>query len=163
MRIFLQSALAMVVTASGFLLAAAAEPPAPLPEGKNPPTTALAPLEGTYSIVSGEKDGIPIPEERLIGSLVVITKDKIFGADKEKNGLFAVSYSLNATWTPWVIKMKRIFPKGEETLGLVKKEGDVVTLVYALPGGDAPNSFRSGDKQHLFVLKSLNAKDKQDK
>ena len=45
-------------------------------------------------------------------------------------------------------------PKEEKTTGLIKKEGDTVTIIYALPGGEAPKDFKTKEKQNLFVLKS---------
>ena len=117
-------------------------------------------LEGGYTVVSGEKDGKAIPEERIKGSIVRFTGDKILGTDKDKKEFFASSYTLDTTKKPWVIQMKSTSPKEADATGLIKKEGDTVTIVYALPGGEAPKEFKTGPKQHLFVLKNLNKKEK---
>ena len=91
---------------------------------------------------------------------MVFTADKIVGTDKDKKEFFAASYTLDTTKKPWVIKMKSLAPKeGAESVGLVKVEGDSVTLVYSLPGVAAPTEFKTKDKQHLFVLKRVGAKD----
>jgi uncharacterized protein (TIGR03067 family) len=112
-------------------------------------------LEGGYTIVSGEKDGKPIPDERIKGSLVRFTADKIAGTDKDKKEFFLASYTLDSSKKPWVIQMKSTSPKVAEATGLVKKEGDTLTIIYALPGAEAPKEFKTGPNQHLFVLKAL--------
>jgi hypothetical protein len=47
--------------------------------------------------------------------------------------------------------------KSEESQaqGLVEKNGNMVKLVYALPGGKPPTSLKAGDKQQMFVLKKI--------
>ncbi len=117
---------------------------------------ATASLEGGYTLVSGEKDGKAIPEDRIKGSLVKITGDTIVGTDKDKKELFVSKYTLDTTKTPWAITMTSKDPKESTAKGLVKKDGDTVTIVYALPGGDTPTEFKTKEKQQLFVLKNLN-------
>ncbi|WP_439627100.1 TIGR03067 domain-containing protein [Gemmata sp.] len=111
-------------------------------------------LEGTFMLVSGEKDGKAIPEERIKGGMVRFTADKITGTDKDKKEFFAANYTLDTTKTPWAIAMKSTAPKSADAVGLVKKDGDTLTIVYALPGGEAPKEFKAGPNQHLFVLKA---------
>jgi uncharacterized protein (TIGR03067 family) len=111
-------------------------------------------LEGTYTLVSGEEDGKAIPEERIKGGIVRFTADKITGTDKDKKEFFAATYTLDTTKTPWAIMMKSTAPKAGDAPGLVKKDGDTLTIVYALPGGEAPKELKAGPKQHLFVLKA---------
>lgn len=112
-------------------------------------------LEGGYTLVSGEKDGKPISDERIKGSLVRFTANKITGTDKDKKEFFAASYTLDTSKKPWVIQMKSSSPKEAEATGLIKKEGDTLTIIYALPGAEAPKEFKTGPNQHLFVLKAI--------
>jgi len=162
MKFLRKPIIALGAALCGFLIAAAAEPPQPLPEDKKPPgeRPVASPLEGGYTIVSGERDGKPIPEERIKGSIVRFVGDKILAHDKDKKEFFAATYTLVGEKSPWVIKMKSSSPKEAEAVGMIKKEGDTITIVYALPGGDAPTDFKTKDKQHLFVLKNLNKGDK---
>jgi uncharacterized protein (TIGR03067 family) len=154
MPTLLKTAFSLVMMSGGFLVIADAEPPSRLPEDKKPAEKAVAaPLEGGYTIVSGEKDGKPIPEAELKGSVLRITADKIVGTDKDRKEFFAATYTLDTKKEPWVIRMKSTAPKEAEAVGLVKKDGDTVTLVYALPGAEAPKEFKTKDRQHLFVLK----------
>ena len=57
--------------------------------------------------------------------------------------------------------MKSANPEADSR-GLVKKEGDTLTLVYALPGGETPKEFKAGEKQHLFVMKMLKMETKSE-
>lgn len=151
----LKALAALFVGATGVLLAG--EPPSSLPEGKGQKADAKAtasPLEGLYTIVSGEKDGKSIPAERIKGSIIAFAGDRIVGTDKAKKEFFSASFTLDTSKKPWVIKMKSTSPKEAEAMGLVMKDGETVTIVYALPGGDSPTEFRTKDKQHMFVLKA---------
>jgi len=125
-----------------------------------------ATLEGGYTIVSGERDGKPIPVDEIKGALVRITGGKIVGTDKDRKEFFAATYTVDATKKPWKIDMKSVAPAKAETTGggpkepltatgLVKKEGETLTLIYALPGGDAPTEFKKKAKQQMFVLKTF--------
>jgi uncharacterized protein (TIGR03067 family) len=110
-------------------------------------------LDGTYTITSGEEDGKAIPAERIEGSIVKFTGDLILGTDKDKKEFFSAKYTLDTGKMPWAIKMKSMEPKEAEAMGLVKKDGETLTIIYAKPGGDVPKEFKTKDKQHMFVLK----------
>lgn len=132
-------------------------------------------LDGTYTIVSGERDGQPIPAERIKGALVKFTDRAVVGTDKDKQEFFAATYTVDTSKTPWAIRMtstmrgdakdkeeKKEAEKGKSdkpdeakktTAGLIKQDGDTVTIVYALPGGETPTDFKAGKNQHLFVMK----------
>jgi uncharacterized protein (TIGR03067 family) len=117
---------------------------------------AVAKLEGDYTIVSGEEDGKPVPAEHIKGSIVRFTKDEIISTDREKKAVFAAKYILDTSKKPWVINMKSTKPKEGDATGLVKTDGQTVTIVYSLPGVPAPTEFKTKEKgQHLFVLRSL--------
>jgi uncharacterized protein (TIGR03067 family) len=115
-----------------------------------------AKLDGGYTLVSGERDGKAIPEDRVKGSIVKFTGDKIVGTDKDKKEFFVSTYTLDTSSTPWKIKMKSTTPKDGEAAGVIKKEGDTITIAYNLPGGTPPTDFKTKEKQHLFVLKNMN-------
>ena len=152
----LKFTLAIIIIANAILMTTGTASSNSAADDKKPTEKPIAaPLEGEYSIVSGEKDGKIIPPDRLQGSVVFFTADRIIGMDKEKKEFFAASYVLDLSHMPWSIKMKSSSPKEEEAMGLIKKDGDTVTLIYSLPGADAPIEFRTKDRQHLFVLKNL--------
>jgi uncharacterized protein (TIGR03067 family) len=135
-------------------------------------TKADVKLSGTYTIVSGEEEGKAVPNDRLEGSVVVFTETTIMGTDKAKKEFFSATYTLDTAKTPWVINMTSAAPadnkkkdtddkKPAEKLsaaGLIKVDGETVTIIYALPGGKAPTEFKTGDKQQMFVMKKKAAK-----
>lgn len=125
-------------------------------EDKTPGKAAAAPLAGGYTIVKGESDGKPIPDDRIAGALVKFTADEVIGTDKEKKHLFASKYTLDTTGEPWKIMMKSTTPKESEAVGLVKKDGDTIVLIYALPGGKPPTEFKTQEKQNMFWMKHMN-------
>jgi uncharacterized protein (TIGR03067 family) len=112
-------------------------------------------LEGGYTIVSGESGGKPIPADRIKGSTVRFTGDRIVTTDKDKKEVYVATYTLDESKSPCVIRMKAKVPAEGEATGLIKKEGDTVTLIYNEPGGKVPTEFKAGEKQNLFVLKAL--------
>jgi uncharacterized protein (TIGR03067 family) len=143
----MKSLIATTVLAAFLALPVGAEVPQ-----KDPPAKAAA-IDGTYTIVSGEEGGKAIPDERIKGAVVKFGGGKVVGTDKDKKQFFAADYTLDTTKKPWVIEMKSTAPKEATASGLVKVDGDTLTLIYALPGGEAPKEFKTKDKQQLFVLK----------
>lgn len=113
-------------------------------------------LEGGYTIVSGDSDGKPIPAERVKGHTTRFSGNKIVTTDKDKKEIYVAEYKLDESAKPCKITMKSTSPKEGAASGLIKKEGDTITLIYALPGGEAPTDFKTKEKQNLFVLKNLN-------
>lgn len=112
-------------------------------------------LDGTYTIVSGEKNGKPLPDDHFKGSVVKIANGKITGTDKDRKEFFACDFKLDSTQTPVQIKMKSTSPKEADAVGLVKKDPEMITIIYALPGGAVPTEFKTKENQHLFVLKPV--------
>jgi uncharacterized protein (TIGR03067 family) len=112
-------------------------------------------IQGEYTIVSGEENGKALPADHFKGSLVRITKDEIIGVDKNQKQIFVTRYVIDASKTPHVLKMHGTSPEKADANGLIKKDGDTVTLIYALPGGKMPTEFKTGDRQNMFVLKPV--------
>lgn len=140
--------------------------------------TGDAKLSGTYTIVSGEENGKAVPKDHIDGSIVVFTETSVIGTDKAKKEFFSATYTVDTSKTPWHIHMTNAGPadkkdtdgkKGtgdnkkdteKSSEGLIKVDGDTVTVIYALPGGKAPTEFKTADKQNMFVLKRKADKDK---
>jgi uncharacterized protein (TIGR03067 family) len=112
-------------------------------------------LAGSYVIVSGEKEGLKEPEDRIKGTSVTFTKDAVVVVDKEKKEVFSAFYKLNSTKNPCDITMtSRVEASaGDIARGLIQKEGDTVRLIYALPTGEIPTEFKTKPKQLMFVMK----------
>lgn len=115
-------------------------------------------LEGTYTIVKGEADGQDLPEDKFKQSLVKFTSNKVIGVDKEKNEIFAAVYKLDQSSKPCKIMLTTTIPETKrevQSTGLVKKEGDMIVLIYALPGGKEPTEFKTSEKQNMFWMKPI--------
>jgi uncharacterized protein (TIGR03067 family) len=113
-------------------------------------------LDGTWTIVRGEKDGKPEPEDRIEGSVVVITGNKITGTDRDKKEFFACTFTLDTSKTPWQIKMVSAEPKkGEVSRGILEKDGDTLKLCYQVRTAAPPTTFKTTKDQHCFVLKKV--------
>jgi uncharacterized protein (TIGR03067 family) len=113
-------------------------------------------LIGRYVIVAGEKYGTKESEERIKGTVVTFTKDSVVVVDRDKKELYSATYKLDSTRNPSTIVMtsKVEGSAGEIARGLIKKEGDELRLIYALPTGEIPAEFKTREKQLMFVMKS---------
>lgn len=131
-----------------------------------------ASLNGSYAIVSGEEEGKAIPKERIDGAMIIFTDKTVAGTDKEKKEFFSATYTLDTSKSPWGITMtnasRGAAPAKDDkkpaeamsSTGLIKVDGDTVTIIYALPGGKTPTEFKTGEKQQMFVMKRAEKKDK---
>ena len=71
--------------------------------------TAKLVLKGGYTIVKGERDGQPIPEERTSrGRSIRFRDDETVGTDKEKKEIYVAKYKLDTSKTPWKIMMTTV-------------------------------------------------------
>jgi uncharacterized protein (TIGR03067 family) len=122
------------------------------------PKLSASDLVGGYTIVAGEKFGVKEPEERILGSTVQFSEDRIVVSDKDKHEVYGATYELEPGEGegPRRITMtsKLASDEGEVAKGLIEKHGDEIRLIYALPGGQEPTEFKTKEKQLLFVMKS---------
>lgn len=114
-------------------------------------------LAGTYTIVAGEREGQKEPEARIKGDMVRFTEDTIIVTDKNKKETYVATYKVDWSKKPGVITMKAVNAKEKDEVvrGLIEKEGDTVRLIYSLPGGEMPTTFKTTKKQLMFVLKAV--------
>lgn len=113
-------------------------------------------LLGTYRLVGGQRAGEEIPMERLQEVTVRIGANAITTYDKEQNTVYAATYRIESSEAPYKILMTSKIPptatEDTQAEGLLAEEGDLVKLIYALPGGATPTEFVAGPAQQLFVL-----------
>ena len=117
-------------------------------------TKGLTPkdLAGVYKITAGEHGGKEIAAKELQPDRVTFTEDAVTVVDKDTKKLYAAAYKLMGG----KIHMISLEPKkGTTADGLVKRDGDTLTLIYALPGGAAPTEFKTSAKQMMFTMKRL--------
>jgi uncharacterized protein (TIGR03067 family) len=111
-------------------------------------------LVGVYRIISGERNGTPISPEELDQATVTISRDTIAAYDKERKETFAAAYTIETERSPWQITMTstKAPETGVVSKGLVQADQEQVKLIYALPNGQAPTEFKTGEQQQMFVL-----------
>jgi|GEM_PF-4075051 len=141
-----------------------AVPPKAPPKADPLPEKNTDPVEGGYTVASGERDGMPIPPEELKDALVRFSLGEVTGTYKNLLYFLADTYSVDITKTPWKIEMKSIIPPGvtnkalwkqQTVTGLIKKERGYVTLIYSLPGFPAPTEFKTKQGQVMYVLQGF--------
>ena len=144
MKVVLPSAFAVLTLYTVAIAAAADE------------KTLAERLAGTYTIVSGESHGKPIPAERIKGSEVLMGRDTIVTVDADKKEAYAATYTLESNQSPAVIHMISTLEGSRGTIakGLIRLDGDTVKLIYKLPTGDTvPTNFQTREGQLMVVLK----------
>ncbi|MEW4566536.1 hypothetical protein AB1L88_01585 [Tautonia sp. JC769] len=130
----------------------------PVQDPSSPKTYA-----GFYKIVSAERDGDPIPQERIASHVVRITQDMIVVLDAEENELYSCTYTLDLDARPHRIDMKSTggpsdavgqTSRGIMTRGTNENDEPFVMLCYNLIGDEYPEEFRTRaqSETNLFVL-----------
>jgi uncharacterized protein (TIGR03067 family) len=116
---------------------------------------------GHYKFTAGEKDGQIIPEDRLKDSTVAINNDTIAVLDRDKKEVYTAIYKLTKEKDGkgeggegvWRIDMESRIPKeGSKAVGLIKRDGKQVWLIYDLTGKRPENFDKTAEHQHLFKL-----------
>ncbi len=130
---------------------------APAQDKKADPKGGPSVLVGAYSIVKGENSGRPEPDDRVKGTIVRFSEDRVVVVDKQSKEIYGASYTLDTSRTPWRITLtSKLSPaEGQVAKGLIEKDGDNVRLIYSLPGGQEPTSFKTKDKQLMFEMKPM--------
>ena len=113
-------------------------------------------LIGTWNYTSGNKAGEELPAERMQGDVVVTEKD--FTMPAGPSDKFVMSYKLDAKKSPVTIDLNiesGPAPAGTPALGLIKVDGDTMTLCYHPLGQDRPEKFEANASNgcFMFVLK----------
>jgi uncharacterized protein (TIGR03067 family) len=115
-------------------------------------------IEGTYTIVSGVKDGEKAKvDQDGKPTMVTIDAKSIYLGEKGKG--FKIAYKLVGTDTPTKVEMKILEApppfaeaKGAQAYGLVAAKGDTLKLAYSLDKEKQPADF-SGKHGFAFELK----------
>jgi uncharacterized protein (TIGR03067 family) len=115
-----------------------------------------AKLIGTWTYVSGEKDGEKVNEDNLKAGSVIITKDTI--TLKSEQGEFVLKYKLDTEKHPCAIAMEITegpAGQGSKADGIIELKGDDLKICYSPMGGKTPTEFASKKDSglHYFVLK----------
>jgi uncharacterized protein (TIGR03067 family) len=126
----------------------------------SPPTPSELPkLAGTWTIVSGERNGERIPDERIAGLRVTITADAINVFDRENKPFIVARYKLDTSRTPNWIDMSLVDGpnRGQAAHGMVTMDSaEQARLIYSVGEKGRPDEFRThtgGSPATLFILK----------
>lgn len=139
------------------LAALLAVPASARPQDEARDTDALI---GTYTIVSGHAGDEEIPREELQGR-AVIAEDRMTLYDDDNNERYVVDYRVEEKGDDDVCKITmrtlrstRGEAEGMTARGLIKSDGETLTLIYSHEGEDYPDDFEpDGEHELKFVLK----------
>lgn len=111
-------------------------------------------IQGTWVVVSAERDGAPVPPESLKAREVKM----IFEANRivAKMGEMSVTlgtFTLDSSKSPKTYD--RTYPDGTPRRGIYKLDGDKLTICVSGLGKDRPSAFstKSGDGTSLVVYR----------
>lgn len=115
-------------------------------------------LTGGYTMVSGERDGKPLPPDHIADTIVRFTADTVKVVHTTRGDAYAASYTLDGNNCPCKITMTATAApdSGSVALGLLEKQGDTIKLIYALPGNPCPTEFKTKAGELLFVMTNFN-------
>src|SRR5687768_15844862 len=119
----------------------------------------LVPLQGTWQLVYGAKDGAAIPDQQLIASRLEINGDTFRFFDAATIAItHSGRFSVDTSVTPHTVDTIAT-SSATAVQGIWKFQGDVYTLVFSRPGGARPTEFTSnpGSGRLLQVWKRIDA------
>jgi len=115
---------------------------------------------GTYVYESGKNGTMEVAKDRLDGQSVNITKDTISLIDPDGKEAFVIKYRIKPGGKEDRCELEMEIAKsmldeavGSKAGGLMKKDGETVTLIYNVEDEAIPKDFDPKEGQHLFVLK----------
>jgi uncharacterized protein (TIGR03067 family) len=116
----------------------------------------MAQLEGEWSMVSGEANGLSMPKE-AVESGKRVAKDGETTITIGGQVYFKAKFSIDPTKKPKAIDytMTEGPTRGKTHLGIYELDGDTVKFCFAAPGKDRPTEFtaKEGSQRTLSVWK----------
>lgn len=105
---------------------------------------AVKDLVGSWTCVSATIDGRPLAGETAKELRLTLTADR-YKTERGEQVLFDSTYKVDATKSPAQIDMIGTEGdlKGKAALGILKLDGDLLTMCYVMPGKERPTAFES--------------------
>ena len=129
------------------------------PAAQDEKKKSSASLAGTWKVESGSRMGNKSAEDQLPPAITI--DDKVIRIPTPDGQEFVMSYKIDASKKPIAIDMAIEEGPAPESkaLGIIKMDGDKVTLCYDPTGQTRPDEFASteDDGFHLFVMKKIPA------
>jgi uncharacterized protein (TIGR03067 family) len=116
----------------------------------------LARIQGTWTYVSFEEDGKPLPPEQLSAMTITFAGDRYVVTQGDKV-LRAGTHRFDPTKTPKAVDatLKEGPGKGTTQLGIYELTADTLKVCYSTTGKDRPTEFKtaSGSNRYLAVVR----------
>jgi uncharacterized protein (TIGR03067 family) len=125
---------------------------------ENAVTKEMALLEGEWSMVSGQANGLSMPKE-TVRSCKRVAKDGETTVTVSGQVYFKAKFRIAPTKKPKAIDytMTEGPSKGKAHLGIYELDGDTVKFCFAAPGKDRPTDFTAneGSQRTLSLWKRM--------
>jgi len=110
-------------------------------------------LVGSWTCASAVIDGKPLAEGTAKELRLTMTADR-YKTERGDQVLFDSTYTLASSKTPAEIDMVGTEGdlKGKAALGILKLDGDSLTMCYVMPGKDRPTVFESQPNSGAFLV-----------
>jgi uncharacterized protein (TIGR03067 family) len=123
----------------------------------------MAQMEGKWSMVSGERDGQPLPDDIVSSARRVVKAGETtvtIGGELFLKAKFTLDLSKKPKAIDYTVTGGQ--NEGKTQLGIYELDGDTVKFCFAAPGEERPTEFRTktGSGQTLSVWKREKKKDK---
>ena len=110
-------------------------------------------LIGSWTCVSATIDGKPLAPDTSKDLRLTMTADR-YKTERGAQVLFDSSYKLDSSKTPPQIDMIGTEGdlKGKVAPGILKLDGDTLTMCYVMPGKERPTAFESQPNSGAFLV-----------
>jgi len=137
--------LMLVMPLAGLLSAAA------IPQGDEPVTAKQ--IVGSWTCTSATIDGRPLADDTVKQLRLTLTADR-YKSERGDQVLFDSTYTIDSKKNPATIDMIGTEGelKGKSAPGILKLDGDLLTMCYVMPGKERPTAFESQPQSGAFLV-----------